>query len=179
MLWIIFALLVLLGQNSALNSAAAQVPSCRSCSGKRIAHTTGTVLLCVPHGMKVHRDAGFEGDIRDTITLAHRKETATLTVYSSTNPSGYRKVTPPDWFPGGAAGQSSVRDWQCPEGSGRDFRLTRDGRYWRMITFPLGSAEYSGVSATSATQFDRVLDSLCCRPFTALKMRSTLSESPF
>src|SRR5215469_10946415 len=109
LLWITLALLVPLGQeNSAPDSPA--VPSCRSCGGKRIAHTIGTVLFCVPHGMKVHRDAGFEGDIRDSITLSARKETATLTVYSSTNPSGYRKSAPPDWFPARDLGQSSVRD---------------------------------------------------------------------
>ena len=168
MLWIIFALLFPLGQdNSTPDSAAAQVPSCRSCGGKRIAHTIGTVLFCVPHDMKVHRDAGFEGDIRDTVTHSLRKETATLTVYSSTNPSGYRKVAPPAWFSAEAAGKSSVRDWRCSEGNGRDFRLTRDGRYLRLITFPLGYAEHSDVSANSAARFDLVLDSLCCRPLTS------------
>jgi hypothetical protein len=33
-----------------------------------------------------------------------------------------------------------------------------------MLTFPLGYAAYSDVSADIATRLDRVLDSLCCHP---------------
>lgn len=159
--WVIFALYVPLSQNPALDSA--QVPACRSCWGKRIRHTFGTVFLCVPHGMKVQREAGFEGDIRDVVTINHLREIASLTIYSNISPSGYRKFTP-EWFPSEAAGHTSVRDWRCSEGTFRDLRLTRDGRQWRLITFPFGYAEYSDLSAHNATRLDRVLDSLCCHP---------------
>jgi hypothetical protein len=157
------AFLILLGQqNNGLDSNEVQIQPCGSCSGKRIVHTVGTVLFCVPRGMKVHRDEGFEGDSQDVVTFSRRGEIGKLIVRSSINPSGYRKSTP-IWFPA-EAGQSTARNWRCSEGTGRDFRLTRDQRYWRMITFPLGWAEYSDVPANIAAQFDKVLDSLCCRP---------------
>jgi len=151
-------------ESSVPDLAQAQVPACESCQGKRIAHTSGTILFCVPRGVKVDRDSGFEGDIHDLITLSRCGELGKLIVSSSPNSSGYPKFAPPDWFPAEAAGHSSVRNWRCSEGDGRDLRLARNGRNWRMITFPLGYAEYSNVSDSIAARFDRVLDSLCCRP---------------
>src|SRR5271166_3809088 len=68
--------------------AEVQVHFCGSCQGKRIAHTIGTIFFCVPYGIKVHRDAGFEGDIRDVMTLSYRGELGELFVSSSMNPSG-------------------------------------------------------------------------------------------
>ena len=147
-----------------LGSAESQEPSCQSCSGKQITHTIGTVVFCVPRGLKVTREAGFEGAIRDAIALS-TGEKASLTIYSNLSPSGYRRpFGTPSWFPADTAGSSSVRDRQCSEGAARDIRLIRNERYWRMISFPLGYAEYVDVSAKEAARFDRVLDSLCCRP---------------
>jgi len=158
------AWLALMGQeNSAPNSAEAQIPSCGSCWGRRARHTVGTIVFCVPHGIKPHRDASFEGDIRDVMTISSRGETGKLIIVSSTNPFGNRSI-PPDWFPSGAPPHSTVHTWRCSEGSGRDLHLDRDGRYWRLIVFPLGYAEYGNVPANIAARFDRVLDSLCCRP---------------
>jgi hypothetical protein len=51
-----------------------------------------------------------------------------------------------------------VRRWRCSEGDGRDFRLTQNGRSWRMLAFPMGYAEYQDVSEDIARKFDRVLD---------------------
>jgi hypothetical protein len=161
---LILAFLALFGQENFPDSAEVQIHSCQACAGKRIAHTPiGTLLFCVPRSMKVHRDSGFEGDVQDVITFSRRGVTSKLTVRSRTNPSGYRKSIP-DWFPAEAAGHTSVRAWRCSEGTGRDLRLDRDGRYWRFMTFPLGWAEYGDVPADIAAQFDRVFDSLCCRP---------------
>src|ERR1700680_3559132 len=101
----------------------------------------------------------MRGDIRDVITSSHRGETGKLIVFSSTNPSGSRKVAP-DRLPAEANVHSTVRAWRCSEGEGRDLRIDRAGRYWRMITFPLGYAEYGDVPTNIAAQFDRVLDSL-------------------
>jgi len=150
--------LVLSGQgNNGANSSEVQKHSCGFFWGKRIAHTSGSLLFCVPHGIKVSRAAGFEGDIRDNIRLSDRGETGELIILSGVGPSGFRK--PPE-----AGGHSTVYAWRCSEGDGRDLRIERDGRCWRMITFPLGYAEYGDVPANIATRFDRVLDSLCCRP---------------
>jgi hypothetical protein len=161
---VIVVLLALLSQeNSDPEIGEIQRHSCELCFGKRIHHTMGTILFCVPRGMKVHRDAGFEGDVQDIITFAKRRQRSQLIVSSSTNPSGYRKFAP-DWFPADAPGHTSARNWRCSEGNGRDLRLDRNGRYWRMITLPLGYAEYSDVPANIAVQFDKVIDSLCCRP---------------
>jgi hypothetical protein len=131
--------LALLGQgNNGADSSEVQKHPCGFCWGKRITRTSGLLLFCVPHGMKVRRAAGFEGDIRDVILFSHRGETGELIISSSVNPSGFRK--PPDWFPAEAGGHSTVRAWRCSEGDGRDLRLDQRGRYWRMITFPLGYA---------------------------------------
>ena len=136
------AWLALMGQeNSAPNSAEVQIPSCGSCWGTRTRHTLGTIMFCVSHGIKLHRDSGCEGDIRDVMTISHRGKTGELIIYSSMNPSGNREVQR-DWFPSGAPPHSTVRTWRCSEGSGRDLRLDRDGRYWRLITFPFGYAEW-------------------------------------
>jgi hypothetical protein len=160
------ALLAFFGQPAqSPDSTEVDVHSCGSCWSKRIAHTFGTMLFCVPRGMKVQRVAGFEGDIRDVITLSRRRETGKLIVFSDLNPSGNRNP-PSDWLPTAGTLHSKVHGWRCPEGDGRDLRIERDGRYWRMITFPFGYAEYGDVPASIATQFDRVLDSLCCRPLT-------------
>jgi hypothetical protein len=152
--------LALFGQgNNGADSSALQAHSCGFCGGKQITDTSGTILFCIHHGMKFHRNAGFEGDFRDNIRFSHRGETGELIIRSGVSPSGFRK--PPE-----AGGHSSVRSWRCSEGEGRDLRIDRATRYWRMITFPLGYAEYGDVSANIAAQFDRVLDSLCCRPLT-------------
>jgi hypothetical protein len=161
---ITLALLAFFGQqDQSPDPNAVSVQSCGSCWSKRIAHTFGTILFCVPRGMKVQRVAGFEGDIRDVITLSRRREIGKLIVLSDGNPSGNRNP-PSDWLPTNGPLHSSVHAWRCTEWDGRDLRIDRDGRYWRMITFPFGYAEYGNVPANVSAQFDRVLDSLCCRP---------------
>jgi len=161
----LFTVVVVFGIGTlSLSSAESQEPTCQSCSGKQTTHTMGTVVFCVPRGLKVTRIAGFEGDIRDSIALSGG-EKASMTIYSSISPSGYRRpVGTPSWFPADPSGHSSMRDRQCSEGAVRDIRLIRKERYWRMISFPLGYAEYVDLSAKEAARFDRVLDSLCCRP---------------
>jgi len=57
-----------------------------------------------------------------------------------------------------------VRRWRCSEGDGWNFRRTQNGRYWRMLAFPMGYAEYENVAADVARKFDKVLDSMCCQP---------------
>ncbi len=164
MLWIL-AFLAFFGQeNNSPDSAEIQIHSFGSCRGKQIVHSLGTVLFCIPRSMKVHREASFEGDIQDAVTVSVRGEMGKLMVRSSLTPFGSRKSTP-DWFATDAAGQYSVRAWSCP-GSGRDFRLNRDQRRWRMMTFPWGWTEYSGVPPNIAVQFDKVIDSVGCRPLT-------------
>ena len=161
---LVLAWLALLSQGiNGPNSAEVQLHACGFCWGKRIRHTVGTVVFCVPRGINLHHDAGFEGDIRDIITISRGGETRKLIIFSSMNPSGNRSI-PSDWFPAGATGHPTVHAWRCSEGDGRDLRIERDGRHWRMIAFPFGYAEYGDVSPNIATRFDRVLDSLCCRP---------------
>src|SRR5438874_6774176 len=110
--------LALFGQGNDLpDSADLQIHSFESCRGKQISHTLGTILFCVPRSMKVRREASFEGDIQDDVTVSLRGEMGKLIVRSSSNPSGLRKHTP-NWFPA-ERGQSSVRAWRCPEGTGR------------------------------------------------------------
>ena len=159
---LILAFLTLFGQEN----DELQIHSFGSCRGKQIAHTLGSVLFCIPRGMKVHRNAGFEGDVQDVVTLSLRGETGKLMVHSDAYPLSGRQKSMPEWFPADPAAQSSVRTWRCSEGTGRDYRLSRDQRRWRMITFPLGWAEYNDVAPDIAVQFDRVIDSLGCRPLT-------------
>src|ERR1700694_4136006 len=117
----------LLGQeNNGPDSSEPQIHSCAFCGGKQITHSSGTVLFCIHNGMKLHRKSGFEGDIRDNIRLSDRGETREMIILSDVSPSGFRR--PPE-----AGGHSTVRAWRCSEGNGRDLRLDRDGRYWRMI----------------------------------------------
>ena len=165
----IIVLLALLGQEETLPRAPDELrPSCSqvSCRGKSIKHSYSMFCFCVPYGMKVRRTAGFEGDVSDLITLHHGGAVAQLRVYSTVNPSSYLYLVP-DWLNKSSAekGQSSIHAWRCSEGAGGDYRLTKDGRHSRFIQFPLGAAEYKDVSPDIAARFDRVLDSLCCRPF--------------
>jgi hypothetical protein len=158
---LILAFLALLGQEN----DELQIHSFGSCVGKQIAHTLGTILFCIPRGMEVHRWTSFEGDTQDTITVSVRGKKGKLIVRTSSGPSGFRKHTP-DWSVDDAAGQSSMRTWRCSDGDGRDFRLNRNQSYSRMMTFPLGWTEYNEVPLNIAVVFDRILDSLRCKPLT-------------
>ena len=163
----IIVLLAFLGQAPVLPSPPDELrPSCAqtSCRGKHIEHTSGVVRFCVPRGMKISRTAGFEGDIQDLVTL-HQRGTVSQLLVRSWGPFGYQKSLP-DWLNSDSAkeGHSSIHAWRCSEGAGGDYRLAKDGRQSRFLQFPLGWAEYSDVSPDVAARFDRVLDSLCCRP---------------
>jgi hypothetical protein len=69
----------------------------------------------------------------------------------------YYTGRPPVW----AAG-CDVHNWQSPESSGEDCRVLGTARS-RYITLnaPMGYAQYRDVPVEIATQFDRILDSLC------------------
>lgn len=140
------------------------------CRGKRFAHTPwGLLEFCVPRGIRFRRVVGFEGDIHDRITIRVHGELNELVMFTANATWGPVKSAPNDWplsapTPGDTI---QVRQWQCPEGDGYNFRFSREGRHWRMVAFPAGFAEYKNVSSRSAEQFDRVLDSLCCKRFTA------------
>jgi len=117
------AFLALFGQeNNFPDSAEIQIQTFGSCKGKPIAHTLGTILFCVPRGMKIERWTSFEGDTQDTVVVSVQGEMGKLIVRTSSGPSGFRKHIP-DWSAADVAGQSSVRTWRCSEGTGRDYRL--------------------------------------------------------
>ncbi len=121
----------------------------------------GPFEFCVPRGMKFRRVEGFEGDIHDRITLRVRDEISELVMFTANATWGPVKSRPDQKL----GDTLSNREWQCPEGSGRDFRFQRDGRNWRLLTFPMGFAEYKNVPSQAAQEFDRALDSLCCQKF--------------
>src|SRR5678815_972559 len=97
--------LVLLGQNNSPDSAEVQIHAFGSCRGKQIAHALGTILFCLPRGMKSNRWTSFEGDTQDTITVSARGEIGKLMVRTSAGPSGHLKHIP-DWPAADVAGQS-------------------------------------------------------------------------
>jgi len=155
------------GQESTAGPKLRSVPSCSQvlCRGKRVAHTVGLFEFCVPRGLKFRRVVGFEGDVHDRITLHVSGELSELVMFTANATYGPVKSHPDDWpsaspTPGDTM---SVRQWQCSEGAGHDFSFHRDGRYWRMVAFPDGFAEYKNVPPKAAEQLDRVLDSLCCQ----------------
>lgn len=146
------------------SSPDVEIPGCSitHCKGKRVAHRLGMLRFCVPPGMKYRRAAGFEGDIHDTITVHSRKDE--LVIFTANSTWGPVKARP-EWYRSSSAQpEGSVRRWRCSEGDGSDFRLTHNGRSWRMLAFPAGFAGYEDVSEDIAGKFDRVLDSLCCEP---------------
>ena len=135
-----------------------------SCRRKRIAHTSGYFQFCIPRGMRYRRIAGFEGDIRDQITLHIHGESSELVIFTASPTWGPVKSFPDDWPPVDPTQADFVsRQWQCSEGTGQDFRLHRNNRSWRMVTFPTGFAEYKNVPSIAAEKFDLVLNSLCCQ----------------
>ena len=156
----------------ALAAQPAQVPgdveiracSATRCWGKRITHGFfPTLRFCLPFGMDFHRVAGFEGDIHDSITVHSKGETSQLLIFTA-NLTWGPVQTNPDWFGSSDAPVGTVHGWHCVENEGRDFRMTRDGRSWRLLTFVKGYAEYKDVSLKAAAKFDRILDSLCYQP---------------
>lgn len=133
--------------------------------GKRIRHgMLGEFEFRVPHGVKYHRAVGFEGDVHDTLTARSAEGASELRIFTANPTWGPVKPGPDDWPADAARRALSVRSWQCSEAAGHDFRFTRNGREWRMLGFPFGYAEYQNVPPNIARKFDRVLDSLCCRP---------------
>ena len=165
---LLFFVLLLPGMQTATQGPNPEgVPSCSDarCRGKRVGHWLEQFKFCVPRGLKFRRIVGFEGDIHDRITLPTHGELSELIMFTANFTWGPVKTRPDDW-PSSAATTGNttlVRDWQCSEGRGQDFRLNRDDRNWRLVTFPKGFAEYKNVPAKAARKFDRVLDSLCCQ----------------
>jgi len=156
-------------QDAAVAPKLGNVPSCSQvrCRGKRVGHCMGQFAFCVPRGMKFRRVEGFEGDIHDRITLRVDDEISELVMFTANATWGPVKSRPDDWP---SADQklgttASDREWQCSEGSGRDFRFDSGGRSWRLLTFPMGFAEYKHASPKAARKFDHALDSLCCQKF--------------
>ena len=126
---------------------------------------SGWFRFCVPYSMKYWRAVDAEGDTNDTITMQSHGENGKLIIFSTLNPGWGPVKARPEWFPSSdPSPEGSVRRWRCSEGDGRNFRRTQNGRYWRMLAFPLGHAKYQDVSANIARKFDRLLDSLCCEP---------------
>jgi hypothetical protein len=155
------------GQESTVDPKLRSVPSCSQvlCQGKRVAHTLGQFEFCVPRGLKFRRVVGFEGDVHDRISLRVSGELSELVMFTANATWGPVKAHPNDWPSAGPTPEDniSVRQWQCSEGGGHDFSFHRDSRYWRMVAFPGGFAEYKNVPPGAAEQLDRVLDSLCCQ----------------
>ena len=148
-------------------AADVELPGCTltRCWGKRIAHTVGMFRFCVPYSMKYWRAVDAEGDTNDTITIQSHGENGKLIIFPTLNPGWGPVKARPEWFPSSdPSPEGSVRRWRCSEGDGWNFRRTQNGRYWRMLAFPLGHAKYQDVSANIARKFDRLLDSLCCEP---------------
>jgi len=122
--------------------------------------------FCIPHGLKYTRVAEIEGALHDRITLRSHGELSELIMFTHGVNGTPAKTSPEDWpsaeqTPGETV---SVSQWRCSEGDGRDFRLHHNGRHWRLLTFPLGFAEYKDVPPSAAERFDKVIDSLCCQP---------------
>jgi hypothetical protein len=157
------ALLAVLAQNVGVPQSVVQrMPVCGLCMGHHSRHASGIVQFCVPFGMNYRRMAGFEGDIRDIMTVFHKKETAQLIIQSSQNPFNpdFRKppILPPDAVP------ISVKDWRCDKDTAHDVVVERQGGRSRLVTFPFGYALYRDLPMSLASRFDRVLDSICCHP---------------
>ncbi len=143
------------------------IPPCAQtkCRGKRVAHGWNVFQFCIPRGLKYKRVAGFEGDLHDRVTVRLHGELSELIIFTANATWGPTKEAPSDW-PSAEPGQDnqvSVQHWQC-DGDWRDFKLQRNGRNWRLLTFIKGFAEYKDVPSSAAQRFDRVLDSLCCKP---------------
>src|SRR5689334_1529364 len=97
---LMLVLLPFLAQSVVLDLRTVNVPSCRHCWGKRIKHNLGTIQFCVPYWMDTRRVAGFEGDVRDVITLSRQGIKSELIVYSNMSPSGSHTARR-DWLSGG------------------------------------------------------------------------------
>ncbi|HLK18517.1 MAG TPA: hypothetical protein VKT81_06150 [Bryobacteraceae bacterium] len=135
------------------------------CWGKRIKqHGFGLIQFCRPFGTDFHRAAGFEGDIHDSITFSSKGETSQLIIFTA-NATWGPVQTKPAWFGSPEAPEGTVHGWHCSQEKGRDFRLTKNGRSWRLLTFITGYAEYKDVPQKAAMKFDRILDSLCYQPW--------------
>jgi hypothetical protein len=144
------------------------VPSCSvvHLRGRQAKHSPlGEFDFRIPRGLKYRRVVGEEGDIHDRITVRSTGELNELTIFTANATWGPVKRGPTDWPIQPSERTGTVREWKCPEGSGYDFRLHRDGRSWRFLGFPWGFAEYKNISEEAARKFDRVLDSLCCEKF--------------
>jgi hypothetical protein len=164
-MWPILSLALALAAQQAPKQAEVEIRACSAtrCWGRRIEHGCLRGLrFCVPFGMDFHRAAGFEGDIHDSITIHSQGETNQLLIFTA-NVTWGPVQTSPDWFGLSDAPAGTVRQWHCSEDEGRDFRMTRNGRSWRLLTFLKGYAEYKDVPLKAAAKFDRILDSLCCQ----------------
>ena len=141
------------------------IPACSQvrCRGKRVEHFFGAFAFCIPHHARFRRVNGFEGDIHDLVTIRVHGELSELIMFTANVTWGPAKPRPDDWPAAVPADTVSVKAWQCPEGDGQDFRFRRGNRNWRMLSFPMGFAEYKNVESGVADQFDRVLDSFCCK----------------
>ena len=165
-MWPILSLTLALAAEQAPKPADVGIRACSAthCWGKRIEHGAFRGLrFCVPFGMDFHRVAGFEGDIHDSITAQTHGETSQLLIFTA-NMTWGPVQTSPDSFGPSDAPTGTVRQWHSSEDEGRDFRMKRNGRSWRLLTFFKGYAEYEDVPLKAAANFDRILDSLCCQP---------------
>lgn len=146
-----------------LKSAA--IPACSQvqCRGKRVEHFFGSFEFCIPRHLRFRPVNGFEGNIYDLVTIRLHGELRELIMFTANITGGPGKPRPDDWPSAVPANTVSVKAWQCPEGDGQDFRFSHGNRNWRMLTFPKGFAEYKNVEFGVADQFDRVLDSFCCK----------------
>lgn len=165
-----FALLSWGMEQSAMAQNQLAIPACAQtrCQGERAKHWMGQFQFCIPRGMKYRRAAGFEGDLHDRVTISVQGERSEMVLFTANPTWGPVKPSPTDWPRIDPAQPERIRTqhWRCAEGTGRDFRFQREGRHWRMISFPDGFAEYKNVPLKAAQAFDRVLDSLCCQKIT-------------
>lgn len=166
---LLYFALICAGTQSTTADRSRTVPSCSplACGGKRAVHMHGFLAFCVPRGVKFRRIAGFEGDIHDRMIVRVRGAVSELVMFTANATWGPVKGAPDDWpSPDSKRGEAiSMQRWQCSDLDGHDFRFSRDGQNWRMISFAIGFAEYKNVPAKAALQFDRVLGSMCCKRF--------------
>lgn len=160
------ALALALAEQTSEGHATQEIHKCSEtrCWGKRIiGHGYRLVEFYRPFGTDFHRVAGFEGDLHDSITIHSKGETSELLIFTA-NITWGPVQTRPEWFGFPDAPKGSVHRWHCAEDQGRDFRMAENGRSWRFLMFLKGYAEYKNVPSKAAAKFDRILDSLCCRP---------------